>query len=518
MIEALLGGALTIVTDPIAILIFIAALLGGLTFGAIPGLSGVALCALLLPFSMYLPPAYAIMMFAVIYCSATYGGAVTGILFNIPGDANNAPTMLDGYPLTMQGKSGQAIGMAVTCSALGGTLSALLMIVATEPIAHWAVRAFGPPEIFALVIMGLSISGTLGGSSVWKGWLSVCLGLLVATIGVSPGDVVERFTFGFSSLQGGIDFVPVLLGVFAVSEVLTQGHQMVAGTRIPPKIGVKFPSFFEFWRMRIAIVRSVVIGFFAGLLPGIGATLAAFLSYSQAVRWSRHPERFGKGEIEGVASTETANNAATGAAMIPLLAIGIPGGGITAIILASFQLHGIQVGPGLMLANTELVYIVFVAMLLANISILFLGYFETKTIVHLLRIPFGLLGPIILTMATIGVFALKNAFIDVWVMLVAGILAFFLRRMGYSMPGIVLGLILGQIGEAAFVKAMPILRYDLTGFLDRPTAMVLFALAGISLAFPLWRGAALLIDAARVRLKRASRKIPVIDTESREQR
>lgn len=474
--------------DPVALGLFLFALFGGMLFGSIPGISGVTLAAILLPFTAGISTAHAIMFFAVLYVSSVYGGAITAILFNIPGSPNNAPTAFDGYPMTEKGESGKAIGAAVTASALGGTLAAIVMMLATESIAGWAVRAFGPPEMFALVVFGLTVAGAVGASTVWKGLLSVSLGLLIATVGVSPAGNVPRFNFETNYLMGGIEFVPVVLGVFAVSEVLIQGQKIATGLRIPPKIGIDFPRFAEFWALKLAIVRSTVIGFFAGVLPGIGATLAAFLGYNEAVRWSRNPKKFGTGTLEGVVAPEVANNSATGGALIPLLALGIPGGALTAMMLAAFQMHGLDPGPSLFITDRELVWIVFVAMFSANLLIFLLGYLETKTIVHLLRIPFPVLAPIILMLATIGAYSVRNLMLDVWVMFVAGIVAFFLRGRGYSMAGLVLGVILGDIGESAFVKAMPIMDYDLWKFLDRPVALVLLLAALGSIVLSIIQG------------------------------
>lgn len=477
----LITGFSGVFLDPISLGLFVFALVGGMLFGSIPGVSGVTLAAILLPFTAGMTTAQAIMMFAVLYVSSVYGGAITAILFNIPGSPNNAPTCFDGYPMTLKGESGKAIGAAVTASAIGGTISAIVMMLATESIAGWAVRAFGPPEIFALVVFGLTVAGAVGAETVWKGWLSVCLGLLLATVGTSPAGTVPRFNFDSMYLMGGVEFVAVILGVFAVSEVLRQGHHIAAGLRIPPRIGIDFPSIAEFWALKVAVARSVVVGFFAGILPGIGATLAAFLGYNEAVRWSRNPKKFGTGTLEGVVSPEVANNAATGAAMVPLLALGIPGGALTAMMLAAFQMHGLDPGPSLFITSRDLVWTVFVAMLVANLLIFLLGYLETKTIVHLLRIPFPVLAPVILMLATIGAYAVRNLMLDVWVMYIAGIVAFFLRGKGYSMAGLVLGVILGKIGESAFVKAMPIMDYDLTRFVDRPLALGLLIAAAASL-------------------------------------
>jgi putative tricarboxylic transport membrane protein len=285
--------------------------------------------------------------------------------------------------------------------------------------------------------------------------------------------------FGTYYLYAGVHFIPLILGFFAITEVFVQGEKMIMSVDKAPKVGLAFPKWHEFWKLRWAIVRSWILGFFAGILPGIGAILAAFLSYNVAVRLSKHPETFGKGELEGVVASETANNAATGGAMIPLLALGLPGGAITAMMMSVFLIHGIEPGPLVMVTNKDLVWVLFVAMLLANLSIFILGYIETKTVVQLLRIPFRILAPAILILSAIGCYAIRNIIVDIWVMFVAGVVGYFLRRSGYSMPSLVLGVILGSIGESFFIKSIQIMHYNWLGFLQHPISAVLI-IAGIA--------------------------------------
>ena len=481
--ENFLNGTAILFTDPIGLMIFAGGLVGGMLFGCIPGINMLTLCAVILPFTADMTPTHAIMLFSVIYCSGVFGGAITAILFNIPGSPENAPTCFDGYPMTQKGLSGKAIGAAVSCSAFGGLMSAILMMTATPLIADWAVHAFGPPEIFSLIFFGLCVAASVGAETLWKGWLSVLLGLLIACIGTDPESGEARFAFDSYYLLAGIGFIPLILGFFAIAEIFTQAEKMVAGTRKEFKAGLEFPSFFEFWRLRFVVLRSMGLGFFAGVLPGIGATLAAFLSYNETVRWSKTPEKFGKGELAGVVASETANNSATGAAMIPLLALGLPGGALTAMMMGVFQIHGMEPGPLVFMTSVDLVWVTFSAMFFANICILILGWVQTKTVVHLLRIPFRRLAPAIMLIATIGAYALRNLVVDVWVMYLAGIAGYFLRKTGYSVAGIVLGLILGKLGESAFVKTMQILDYDFTGFLDRPISMFLLAAGVITIGF-----------------------------------
>jgi len=466
-----LGGTAALFGDPIGILIFLGGVVGGMLFGAIPGVSMLTLAAILLPFTAHLSPEHGIMLFSVIYCTGVYGGAITAILFNIPGAPENAPTAFDGYPMTQQGKAGKAVGAAVMCSAIGGTISCIVMMLATAAIADWAISAFGPPEIFALVFFGLAVAASVGAKSFWKGWLSILVGLMIAVVGLDPVGGIERYNFNQPYLAAGIHFIPTILGFFAVSEIFVQAEKKATGSYKAPKLSVDFPSFKELWLHKIAVVRSIVIGFFCGILPGIGATLAAFMGYNEAARWSKDRSKFGTGQIEGVISSETANNAATGAAMIPLLALGLPGGALTAMMVGVFQMHDMEPGPLVFLNSPDLVWVVFAAMFFANLSILLVGFLEAKTIVNLLRIPFQFLAPLILLLATVGAYAVRGLTIDVVVMFVAGVAGFFLRRSGYSVAGIVLGLILGKIGEQTFAQAMQMLHFEFSGFLERPIAL-----------------------------------------------
>jgi putative tricarboxylic transport membrane protein len=485
--ESFATGFVDLFTNPIGVLLFIGALFGGLFFAAIPGISIMTLGAIILPFTGYLDPAHAIMVYGVMYVSGVYGGAVMAILFNIPGSAENAPTAFDGYPMTQKGESGKAIGAAIMSSSLGGTLSAVAMMAAAPAISRWAVTAFGPQELFSMIFFGLIIASSVGASTVWRGYLSVGLGLFIATVGVDPAGGVARYSFGNYYLYAGIRFIPLILGFFAITEVFVQGEKIVTKTYQAPKVGLEFPKFIEFWQLKWTILRSYVLGFFSGVLPGIGATLAAFLSYNTALRMTKTPELFGKGALEGVVASETANNAATGGAMIPLLALGIPGGALTAMMVSVFMIHGMEPGPLIMIVSKDLVWIVFVAMFLANISIFMLGYIETKTIVNLLRIPFRILAPVILILSIVGCYALRNLIWDVWVMFLAGVAGYFLRRTGYSMAGIILGVILGELGESAWIKAMQLLSYHWLDFFERPISAVLLGLGLVTMVYNIVR-------------------------------
>lgn len=482
-----IGGTVALFSDPVGVLVFLGGVIGGMLFGAIPGVSMLTLAAILLPFTAHLSAEHGIMLFSVIYCTGVYGGAITAILFNIPGAPENAPTAFDGYPMTQNGRAGKAVGAAVMCSAIGGCLSAVVMMAATAPIAAWAISAFGPPEIFALVFFGLAVAASVGAKTFWKGWLSILAGLTIAVVGLDPVGGIARYDFNMPYLLAGIHFIPTILGFFAVSEIFIQAEKKARGVYRAPKMSVDFPTLAELVAHKVAIIRSIFIGFFCGILPGIGATLAAFMGYNEAVRWSRNRREFGRGKMEGVIASETANNAATGAAMIPLLALGLPGGALTAMMVGVFQMHDMEPGPLVFLNSADLVWVVFAAMFFANLSILLIGYLETRTIINLLRVPFQFLAPLILLLATVGAYAVRGLTVDIIAMFVAGVVGFFLRRSGYSVAGIVLGLILGKIGEQTFAQAMQMLHFEWSGFIGRPIALVLLVAGFITLFASIYR-------------------------------
>lgn len=482
-----IGGTVALFSDPVGVLVFLGGVIGGMLFGAIPGVSMLTLAAILLPFTAHLSAEHGIMLFSVIYCTGVYGGAITAILFNIPGAPENAPTAFDGYPMTQNGRAGKAVGAAVMCSAIGGCLSAVVMMAATAPIAAWAISAFGPPEIFALVFFGLAVAASVGAKTFWKGWLSILAGLTIAVVGLDPVGGIARYDFNMPYLLAGIHFIPTILGFFAVSEIFIQAEKKARGVYRAPKMSVDFPTLAELVAHKVAIIRSIFIGFFCGILPGIGATLAAFMGYNEAVRWSRNRREFGRGKMEGVIASETANNAATGAAMIPLLALGLPGGALTAMMVGVFQMHDMEPGPLVFLNSADLVWVVFAAMFFANLSILLIGYLETRTIINLLRVPFQFLAPLILLLATVGAYAVRGLTVDIIAMFVAGVVGFFLRRSGYSVAGIVLGLILGKIGEQTFAQAMQMLHFEWSGFIGRPIALVLLIAGFITLFASIYR-------------------------------
>ena len=341
--DAFVHGLVSLFDIHLLLLIFCATI-GGVIIGALPGLNATTGAALLLPFTLTMEPVPAIATMTAIYCSATFAGAITAILINTPGTAASATTCLDGYPLAQQGQAGRALGMAVVASTFGGIFSVICLMLAAPLLARAAYH-FSPPEYFALTLFGLSMLASIGDGSAIKNLIAGVFGILIAMIGVDNLTTVERFTFGSYHLYEGIGFVPVMIGVFGISELLVQSEKLHLRREVIRMKSVELPSardYKESWR---AILRSSGIGTFIGILPAEGATVASMIGYNEAKRWSRNPRLFGKGAIEGVAGSEAANNAATGGAMVPTLALGIPGSATAAVILAGLMVHGLQPGP-----------------------------------------------------------------------------------------------------------------------------------------------------------------------------
>lgn len=480
--------ALPVFTDPLVIGLIILGTVAGVVVGALPGLSSSMAIALLLPFSLYLDPVPAISLLAALYCAGTYGGSITAILINAPGAPPAAATAFDGYPMAVKGEAGRALGIAAIASSSGGIFSVIVLLFAAPFLARIAY-SFGPPEYFALAIFGLSMLASISAEAPVKNLIGGCLGLLIATVGVDLTTGVERFTFGVPELSDGIHFIPVLIGLFAVTELLSQAQKLGQekfGVRLS---AVKLPSLDDLRRVKSTILRSSVIGTFIGVLPAEGATMAAMIGYNEAKRWSDEPEEFGKGAIEGVAGPEAANNAATGGAMVPTLALGIPGSATAAVILGGLQVHGLRPGPYLFDEQPGLLYGIFFAMLLANCLFLFVGLAGAKIFSRISLVPPTLLWPTVFALCFVGAYGLEQSVIDVWVMMLAGLLGFVLKRHGFAPAPIIMGLVLGGLVESSLAQSMIIFDQQWTGFLGRPIALVFLGLASISVLWAPTRAA-----------------------------
>lgn len=480
--ENLIAG-LVVLGDPYLLLLLLAATLGGVFIGALPGLNATTGAALLLPFTLTMDPVPAIAIMTAIYCSATFAGAITAILINTPGTAASATTCLDGYPLAQRGEAGRALGMAVVSSTFGGIFSVICLMLAAPLLARAAYN-FSPPEYFALTLFGLSMLASIGDGSSLKNLIAGGFGIFFALVGVDNLTTVERFTFGSYQLYDGIGFVPVMIGVFGISELLVQASNLHVKRQEVRMKAIQLPSREDYRKVWRTILRSSGIGTFIGILPAEGATVASMIGYNEAKRWSRTPEEFGKGAIEGVAGSEAANNAATGGAMVPTLALGIPGSATAAVILAGLMVHGLRPGPTMFTEQAEFAYAIFWSMMLVNVLFFILGLRGAKIFARVTLIPVQVLWPCVFVFSVVGAYALDQSMFDVWVALISGVLGYFMRRYGFSVVPLAIGLILGGMLEQRLGQSMVMLDEKWWLMFTRPLTLFFLVLTALALFGP----------------------------------
>jgi putative tricarboxylic transport membrane protein len=481
--EAFAAG-MALLLEPYMLGVIVAGTVLGVIVGALPGLSGSTTAALLLPLTIGMGPVASIAFLGSIYCAANFGGSITAILINTPGDPSACATAYDGYPLAARGEAGRALGMSTIASAIGGIFSVVVLIVAAPLLARAAYN-FGPPEYFALALFGLSMLAAVGSDAGIRNLIAGVFGVLLATVGLDLTTGVERFTFGIPELSEGLNLVPVLTGLFAISEMLVQASQLHI---VPERLSlnaVRLPSLADFRKSAKAIGLSSVLGTFIGILPALGATTAALISYNETKRWSKHKHEFGKGSIEGIAGPEAANNAAVGGSMVPTLALGIPGSATSAIILAGLIVQGVRPGPHLFNEQPVLLYAVFSSMLASNLIYVVLGLFFAKLFARITLIPNALLWPGVFVFAVVGAYGPDQSLTDVWVMLIFGVIGFFLRRFGFSPAPLVMGLVLGKMVEETLKQSLIIFDGSWLLFFSRPIVVVLFAVTLVSVSMPL---------------------------------
>ena len=465
------------------LLLIVLATLGGILVGALPGLNATNGVALLLPFTITMEPIAAIAVLTTIYCAATFAGAITAILINTPGTSASATTCLDGYPLAQRGEAGRALGMAAVSSTIGGIISVLCLMAAAPALAGAAYK-FAPPEYFALTVFGLSMLASIGEESSIKSIMSGAFGVLLATVGIDLLTTVERFTFGMNELTEGIGFVPVMIGVFGIAELLTQAGQLgIVRERITLR-AIQLPSKADYQKTWKAILRSSGIGTFIGILPAEGATIASMIGYNEAKRWSKTPEEFGKGSIEGIAGSEAANNSATGGAMVPTLALGIPGSPTAAVILAGLMVHGLRPGPTMFTEQSTFVFAIFWSMLLVNVLFFFVGLYGARIFARATLIPLTILWPMVFLFSMVGAYALDQSMIDVWIALIFGVIGYLMKRYGFSVVSLAIGLILGGMLEKRLGQSMVMLDEQWWLIATRPLSLLFLVLTVLALAGP----------------------------------
>jgi len=473
----------TVALSPVNLLYCLLGVVVGTLIGVLPGIGPVTTVAILVPLTFGMNPTSALIMLAGIYYGSQYGGSTTAILINTPGESASIMTCLDGYQMARQGRAGPALGMAAIGSFIAGTAGVVLLMFLARPLVRLAL-GFGPPEYFALMLLALCTLGGLVGESVLKGLLMAAVGLFLGTIGSDPMTGAPRFTYGVPSLLDGLDFLPVTIGLFAVAEVLAAAERGAPPPVPDTALVGLLPSRADWRACRFTLLRATLIGFVVGVLPGAGSTLASILAYAAEKRASRYPERFGTGVIEGVAAPETANNAASAGAMVPLLTLGVPGSGTTAVMLGALMLWGLRPGPLLFEKNPELVWGLIASMYVGNVLLLVLNLPLIGLWVRLLRVPTRVLLPLILLFCFTGTYAVSNNVFDLYVMAVFGVIGYGLQRYGFPVAPMVLGLILGPMLETHFRRALIISRGDYGIFVTRPVAAALLALVALYLAVP----------------------------------
>mgnify|MGYP005975446261 CR=1 FL=1 len=490
----LLSSYATVWSNPEVLLMTFIGALGGVLLGAIPGMTATMGVALLIPFSFGMDLIPSIGLLLGIYCGGMYGGSISAILIHAPGTPAAAATLLDGYPMCQKGQAGKALSVAMFASFVGGVIGALIMTFLSPIIADMAMN-FGPGEMFMLAVFGLSVIVAISGKSIAKGLVSAFFGMLLCTVGLDPTNGIPRFiTYKQTGLLEGFQFIPTLIGLFAVTEVFKQtdpkkkrlsAEDGISGGRV----STKMPSFKEIWSIKWTMLRCSVIGTIVGILPGAGATIASFMCYTMETKLSKHPEKFGTGIIDGIAASEASNNAATGGAMVPLLSLGIPGGNAAAVMMSALTLKGVQLGPLLLTNQPTYLSATFMSMIVTNVLMVVVAMAIAKVFAQILAIPYSYLGPIIMMLALIGTYGDQMSATSVQIMVLAGILGLVVRACHLNSAAIVLGLVLGNMCEQNFSRGYLMARANVFQMFNptlHPIAFVLIIVCIVLLVSPVF--------------------------------
>ena len=468
--------------DPLAIAMVAFGVFLGVTFGCVPGLNGNTALVLVLPITYKLPRMAAFALIMGIYIGSCSGGLISAILLNIPGAASNVATQFDGTPMARKGEAGKALGVGIFYSFIGSLIGFAALFFLSGPVAKLAIN-FGKADYFWMAFFALTMVVALSSKNLPKGIAVACLGLLCSFIGASDVDGITRMTMGMHALDAGIDLIPALIGIYAVTEVInaSKAFSVKAKQEMNYKIhGFGF-SFKEFKEQFGNMLLSGCVGAFIGILPGIGGMTANLIAYSVSKTSSKHPEKYGTGYMGGVVASETANNACVGGAMIPLFALGIPGDTFTAVMLGAMMVHGLQPGPLVMTKNADFIYGIFVALIIANIFCVLLQYFGIKLFVRMLAIPKHILLPIIMVLALVGSIAINNRIFDAWIVLVFGIIGIIMNKLEFPITPIILGFILGPLAEDNFRRALRLSRGALLPLISNLPSVILIVLSILSL-------------------------------------
>jgi putative tricarboxylic transport membrane protein len=483
---------LSVAVSPLNLAYLLLGAMIGMLVGIIPGFGPSAALAILLPVTFGMDPTGAVIMLAAIYYASMYGGTITSILLNTPGESSTVAATFDGYPLAQQGRAGPALVMQAVASFVGGTIGVIL-ITLLAPLFSLVTRSFGPPEFFLLVMLGLLTLVVMVGGNWRYGALSALIGFALGTVGVDLETGQTRFTFRSAEMIGGIDFIPIAIGLFGLGELYyafyTGLHRSGSGGIVQYRKERRFwPALRDFAETKFSFVRGSLLGFVIGVIPGAGATVASLLSYTVEKTASKTPQKFGKGAMAGLVGPEAANNAASAGAMVPLLTLGIPGSASTAVLLAAFILWGLTPGPLLMAQKPEFAWGLIASMYLGNVALLAVNIFAIPLFVQMIKLPYRILAPAVILVCTMGTYSVNGSIVETVLMLVAGLFGFCMKLFGFSPAALVLALVLGPLAEQSLRQSLTISRGSLMIFVERPTSFwILAAIAAIVAAAILMR-------------------------------
>lgn len=498
MLESLSAGFMALMHWKMLAAIF-AGVVGGVLIGVLPGLTSTMGVALLIPVTFAMPPAIGLAMLGGIYLASTYSGAISAILLNIPGTPAAVATLLDGYPMTKKGESTRAIALVTFASCVGGIISVVALLFLAPPLAALSLK-FGSPEYFLLAVFGITVISSLSEKTVEKGLIAGIIGLFLSIIGVHPLTGFMRFTYDLPALYDGVPLVVSLIGLYSIPEVIDMLTKKQAGkseSRVVLRHTNPFRYIGEIFNHKVNIIRSSLIGILVGIIPGVGCSIGGFLAYDAAKRASKEPETFGKGNVDGVIASESANNAVTGGTLIPLLTLGIPGNPVTAVLLGGILIHGLRPGFDLFAGSPDVVYGFILSLFLSNLLFVPVGLFMAKYCVRIIQVPRAMLAPSILALAVIGGYAIRSSVDDVWIMMFIGLIGYILMRLDVPRAPLVLGLVLGRMAEGELARSLSLVHGDAWQFIlqlfTRPIAAIIVLLCAISL----WQGIRKQLEARR---------------------
>jgi putative tricarboxylic transport membrane protein len=483
-IQLLLGG-LASALSPLNMVWLVTGSALGTILGMLPGLGPTTGIALLMPLTFTMKPDTALITMCAIYYGAMFGGSRSSILLNVPGDGAAVASCFDGYPMSQQGRAEQALAISAIASFIGGMLATIAFIVVAVPIARFALR-FGPPEYLMLMVFALAATAAISKEAMLKGLLSMCLGLAISMIGIDPQSGATRFTFGVMELLTGIDFVIVIIGVYGLGEVFHNMEHIKSSAKVTvqKKFGRIWVSWAEFKRCFIPILRESPVGFFIGVLPGAGGTIAALMSYNNEKQFSKEPEKFGKGEIIGLAAPESANNACSVGALIPMMTLGVPGSGTTAVMLGALMILGLQPGPLLFTRHAAISWAVIASMVLGNIICAIINIPLAGLLVRVLAVPVKILYPVIMALAFVGIYTINFSTVDFFLLVVFGIIGYFMKRCKIPSAPLILAVVVGHMMEQSFRQALVLSDGSFKIFFRNGICWALFFLAVFSIVWP----------------------------------